>query len=323
MGANKFNFGNRNAPTITYMKYSKPLELKTEEGETSYEGGFFWDGRANSLEEQAKGPFLNPIEMASTQEYVVSGICNSNTYGTLFKSIFGDSACDQMMSFGLPSSLQFIRQLEKAFDGIATALASFERTDKFSAFTSKFDKVIAGQDSFTESELRGYNQFKNPKTANCIGCHVLETDNESGKALFTDFSYDNLGVPTNPELVSLGHSAPDMGLSQTTQREEDRGKFKVPTLRNIALTAPYMHNGYFKTLKQVVEFYNDRDVKPACNKILSADEAEINGCWPTAEITETVNHKELGDLKLSEQDILDLVAFMQTLSDDYLNTNAR
>lgn len=320
LGADKKSFGNRNTPSIMYMKFANPLKYKPDDEDKTkmeYEGGLFWDGRANSLEEQAKGPLLNPVEMAATKEYVAFATCTSATYGDLFRNIFGSSLCDEASLFETSKQPKLVNQVEQIFDAVAKAIASFERTDQFAPFSSKFDKVSANLDKFTESEQRGFDQFKNEKTAKCVACHVLETDNSAGLPLFTDFTYDNIGVPVNQEIRARGHSAVDIGLAATTKREEDKGKFKVPTLRNIARTAPYMHNGYFKTLKQVVEFYNDRDVKAVCSGPASADEAARNNCWPAAEVPESMNREELGDLKLSAQDILDLVAFMETLNDGY------
>lgn len=110
----------------------------------------------------------------------------------------------------------------------------------------------------------------------------------------------------------------DKGLGGAVKKREEDGKFKVPTLRNIALTAPYMHNGYFKTLRGVVAFYNDRDVRPACKIEATEVEALKNNCWPVPEVAENVNKDELGRLGLTEHEMDDIVAFMQTLTDGYM-----
>ena len=129
--------------------------------------------------------------------------------------------------------------------------------------------------------------------------------------LFTDFSYDNIGVPANPanpfysmnkSINPHGRSYADKGLGTTTRNQKQDGKFKVPTLRNIAQTAPYMHNGIFTTLREVIDFYNTRDVDKK---------------WPAPELNNNVNTEELGDLKLSKNEIDDLVAFLNTLNDGY------
>lgn len=305
-GATPTHFGGRNAPSAMYAKFVPPLQLVKEEDGESYIGGLFWDGRAENLIEQAKGPFLNPLEMGSTKLYVVTQVCQSEVYGDLFRKVFGDKVCPKKWTE---------RKVEKAYHLVAKAIASFEATDFFSPFASKYDRVMAKQDTFTEEELRGFQIYQDKNKANCAACHVLDETNISGKALFTDFTYDNLGVPKNSELEALGHRDLDIGLAATTGRDEDRGAFRVPTLRNIAVTAPYGHNGYFQTLEQIVDFYNTRDVKSRCKGSLSADEAQKQNCWPKPEIAENMNTEELGNLKLSTQDQKDLIAFLRTLTD--------
>lgn len=305
-GATESNFGGRNAPSAMYAKFVPELTLIEEEGEQSYIGGLFWDGRANNLIEQAKGPFLNHLEMGSTKEYVVSQVCSSPTYGDLVKKVFGEKACAKNWTEA---------RVEKVYHLVAKAIASFESTEFFSPFASKFDRVMAKEDTFTEEELRGFQVFQDENKGKCAACHVLDTENAAGKALFTDFTYDNLGIPKNPELKFLGHTAVDVGLAATTGRKEDKGAFRVPTLRNIAFTAPYGHNGYFKTLEQIVDFYNTRDVKPVCKGNLTAEEATKQNCWPRAEVAANKNTEELGNLKMTAQEQKDLIAFLKTLTD--------
>ena len=141
-------------------------------------------------------------------------------------------------------------------------------------------------------------------------CRVpyLDPDERAGKVLFTDHTYDNLGIPSNPGNPFFKVSAPyntcgkdtmDLGLGSRLRDPEEYGKFRVPTLRNIALTAPYGHNGYFKTLEEIVHFYNVRDVED----------------FPPAEYPETVNKDELGNLGLSQEEETAIVAFLRTLTD--------
>jgi cytochrome c peroxidase len=158
-------------------------------------------------------------------------------------------------------------------------------------------------------EKRGLALFNDPSKGNCAACHP-STGVDGTPPLFTDFTYDNLGVPKNPrngfyrmapQYNPAGAAWVDHGLGGVLGLASEDGKFKVPTLRNIALTAPYMHNGYFTDLRSVVNFYNTRDVAP----------------WPAPEVADTVNHEELGNLGLNEQEVEDLVAFLYTLSDGY------
>lgn len=303
--------GGRNAPTAMYMKFAGPLKAdKEDDGSIVIEGGYFWDGRANSLEEQAKGPFLNPLEMNETKAGIVRKVCTSR-YNHDFKTQFGKDICKP-------------ENLEKAYDAVASAIATFERTKVFSPFNSKFDLVMKNKAQFTEAELRGFELFKNEKKANCAACHTLEIENSAQNALFTDFTYDNLGLPSNNSIPSVvesflsGKSVVDMGLANVTKNDADKGKFKVPTLRNISKTAPYMHNGYFTNLRDVVDFYNTRDSKPICaEKFISAEEAVTKNCWPAPEMAETMNKEELGNLGLTDQEVDDIVTFLKTLDDGY------
>ena len=170
-----------------------------------------------------------------------------------------------------------------------------------------------------------------PNRGNCSSCHLTQTDKFANHALFTDFGYDNVGVPRNPankyytmppDINPDGRRFVDIGLMNVlTKKASTRGQFKSPSLRNVAISGPYMHNGYFKTLRGVLDFYNTRDVKPRCaDKFTSEADAEAQGCWPEPEVKENVNKQDFGNLKLSDQDIDDLLAFLETLTDGWSGT---
>lgn len=170
--------------------------------------------------------------------------------------------------------------------------------------------------------------FTDPKKGNCAACHPIAPLANGTPPLFTDFTYDNLGVPRNPDNPFYaqgvgfnpdGWNFVDLGLGGALGIAAQNGRFKVPTLRNIAVTAPYMHNGYFTDLRSVVEFYNNRDLRPRCVDATWTDDADAQNqhCWPAPEVAETVNHEELGHLGLSDQEIDDIVAFLQTLTDGW------
>ena len=181
---------------------------------------------------------------------------------------------------------------DQAYAFMATAIATFERTSAFTPFSSKYDAFLAGQVTLTAAEQRGLALFEDPARGNCIACHESSSPQPGTPPLFTDFGYDNIGVPRNPsnpfytlpvEFNPDGFNFVDLGLGQTVGNSQQDGMFKGPTLRNIALTGPYMHNGYFATFKGVVEFYNTRDVKPAClNPMTPESQALQQGCWPEA-----------------------------------------
>lgn len=276
--------GHRNTPTAAYMAYSPDFAYNPEE--ENYFGGQFWDGRAKDLCEQAKGPLLNHIEMNNSSKRMVVETVKNSSYSDLFLSIYGKNA---------------FSDIDQAFNNIAEAIEAYEKSNEFNPFSSKFDLYLQGKATLTALEQKGLKLFNNPKKGNCAACHLSTADEHSGKVLFTDFTYDNLGVPSS-NLNPL--KKPDFGLGKTVNRSSENGKFKVPTLRNIALTAPYFHNGTFKTLEEVVDFYANRDT----------------GKYGPPEVAENVNHDELGKLPLNEEDIKAIVAFMHTLTDGYQAT---
>lgn len=314
-GAIAGRFGNRNSPTAMYARFSPPFNYDAVED--TYVGGLFYDGRAADLEIQAQGPFLNPLEMANPDKATVVNKVRNASYADLFKQVFGSTALDDA---------------DQAYIFLSTAIASFERTSIFSPFSSKYDDFLAGRVTLTAAEQRGLALYEDPAKGNCAACHPNRSSLPGTPPLFTDFTYDNLGVPRNPdnpfytlptEFNPDGFDFVDLGLAKTVRNSEEDGRIKVPTLRNIDLTSPYMHNGYFFTLKGVVDFYNTRDTKPVCpNLMTSESQALQQGCWPAAEVVSTVNHDELGNLGLSAGEVDDIVAFLQTLTDGYLQSPA-
>ncbi len=287
-------FGSRNAPSAAYAGFSPEFHFDSEEG--LYVGGQFWDGRASTLEEQAKGPLLNPVEMANPDKATVVGKVREGGYQKAFDNLYGPGALDDV---------------ETAFDRVVDAIAAYERSEEVNPFSSKYDAYLRGEVDLSVQEARGLALFKAEDKGNCAACHPADPGPDGTPPLFTDFTYDNLGVPKNaanpfyrqsPTFNPQGEDFVDPGLEKTTGDPAQRGKHKVSTLRNIALTAPYMHNGAIETLRDSVQFYNRRD---------------RDSRWQPPEVAENVNREELGDLGLSEQEVDDIVAFMLTLTDGY------
>ena len=292
-GVYKDRFGNRNDLPAAYASFSPEFHYEPNEG--LYIGGQFWDGRAADLVDQAKVPFLNPLEMANPDEKSVVEKVQKSEYTDLFREVFGAFAFEDP---------------NKAYNMIGEAIAAYEKSSELNQFNSKYDLYLAGKVALTEQERRGLELFEDEEKGNCAACHPSQPGADGTPPLFTDFTYDNLGVPKNPEnpfyylpknLNPNGVYFVDLGLGDVLNKASENGKFKVPSLRNVAKTAPYLHNGIFKNLRQVVVFYNTRDVGP----------------WPPPEVRMNVNHDELGDLGLSEQEIDDIAAFMHTLTDGY------
>lgn len=330
-GAVQGRFGNRKPPTAAYAGAS-PVLYRDEEG--TFVGGMFWDGRAAGFElgdplaEQAMGPFLNPLEMNNPDKKTVIRKVRDADYAELFEEVWGTDSLNE-------------ENMDGAYERIARSIAAFERTAEVNPFSSKFDDFwrnakATGLDvesidesnwqdyknlGLDEDEVEGLMLF-NTKGL-CAECHVLTSVN--GKPpLFTDFTYDNLGVPKNPEnpFYSMpsewnkdGKNWVDKGLGEfletTTEfaqyADENIGKQKVPTLRNVDLrneedfVKAFAHNGFFKTLKDITHFYNTRD--------------KVEEKWPPPEIKENVNTEELGDLGLTSEEEDLIVKFMKTLSD--------
>lgn len=231
-----------------------------------YDNRFFWDGRRNTLEGQAHDPVTNPIEMANTWPEVVTRLQNNVEYPKLFFKAFGTKTIDSNL--------------------VVKAIAQFERT--LVSFNSRFDKYYYSGDSnaLTQQEKNGLTLFTNKGM--CNNCHLMNT-------LFTDHMFANNGLDENPA---------DQGLMKFTGSQTDKGKFKVPTLRNIEHSAPYMHDSRFATLEEVVDFYssNVKQNSPNLDVHMPAFGPGVN---------------------FTAQEKADLVAFLKALSDDEFLTNPK
>lgn len=314
-GAVRSRAGNRKPPTSAYGGDSPVLFFDQDEG--AWVGGMFWDGRATGwhlgdpLAEQALGPFLNPLEqnMPSARQ-VVRRVAKAS-YADLFETVWGPGSLDET-----PGGVAL------TYERIGQAIAAYERSVEVNPFSSKYDAYLNGQATLTVQESEGLKLFEGK--AQCSACHPSQPGPGGEPPLFTDFTYDNLGVPRNP--LNPFYAAPrsvnpdgdnwvDPGLGgflagagypEDVWRPE-LGKHKVPTLRNVAkaplpgFVKAYTHNGFFKSLEAVVHFYNTRDVNP----------------WPAPEIVENMNTSELGSLGLTPAEEAAIVAFMRTLSDGY------
>jgi len=305
-----------NAPSVGYAAFS-PL-FHWDEDELLYVGGQFWNGRARNLTEQAKGPFLNPVEMAMPSEWaVVSRLKENKEYRELFWQVYSLNLADVPYI----NNKQPPAAVNEIYHHMAKAISAFEQSPVFNKFNSKFDYVLAGISKFSEVEAIGFELFNGK--ANCAACHVSEAsideNNNIIPPMFTDFTYDNIGLPRNVKIPN--NPEPNSGLggrSDIVAHDPDGneiGKHKVMSLRNIALTPPYGHNGVFATLEQVVHFYNTRDTLGWVPD--NRDSEFSKSGWPTPEIAQNVNHDELGNLGLTNDEEKAIVAFMKTLTDDY------
>ncbi|MFT3773466.1 MAG: cytochrome c peroxidase [Minicystis sp.] len=286
-------FGHRNAPTLGYAAFNPPLHSEIEDnGDLGFEGGFFWDGRANSLAAQAKEPFLNPLEMNNPDKAAVVAKVRASIYAPIFRAAFGDTSLDDV---------------DTAFDNIAVALERFEQTRLFFPLTSKYDAFLAGKATLSPAEARGHALFIDPARTPCAECHT--PTNGAGGGFFTKFGFYNHGLPKNPNnpfysnltVNPAGSAFDDRGFGAVIADPAFDGAFKAPTLRNVARTGPYMHNGVFSTLKEVVHFYNTRDV--------------ASPPFPAPEFPGSINTPQIGNLGLTSAEEDDIVAFLGTLND--------
>jgi len=311
--------GTLNAPSVGYAAFS-PLFHLDEEG--LYVGGQFWNGRASNLTEQAKKPFLNPVEMAMSSEWsVVSRLRENERYRKLFWQMYRlDLAAVPYIKDKRLSAIT-LAAVTEIYDRMAKAISAFEQSPVFNKFNSKFDYVLADITKFTQIEEKGFELFNGK--ANCVACHVSEkTSDEDGNVvppMFTDFTYDNIGLPRNVKIPK--NPEPNSGLGGRSDivaldpDGDEIGKHKVMSLRNIAITPPYGHNGVFATLEQIVHFYNTRDTLGWVSD--NQDSGFATSGWPDPEIDQNVNHDELGNLGLTTDEEKAIVAFMKTLTDDY------
>lgn len=294
------SLGDRNAPTATYAALSPEFHWDDNLG---WRGGQFLDGRAATLEDQAGGPFLNPIEMGMKDEAaVVARLREDAAYEAAFTTLFGEGILDDV---------------SQAYTALTQAIAAFERTDTFAPFDSKYDRWLRGEAELTEEEDLGRLLFFSQQFTNCADCHKLSQSQMDPEETFTDYSFHNIGVPENIALRDLNGSGPDVidrGLGGPDHLDDPAhaGQFRTPTLRNVAVTAPYMHNGVFDDLRTVVLFYNSYNTRSESRKI----NPETGSPFAAPEVPETVAREmlEVGPA-LEDKRIDALVAFLETLTD--------
>ncbi|KAB2970167.1 cytochrome c peroxidase [Zoogloea sp.] len=311
-GADPGHEAGRQAPSLQYLKFNTPFFFDKDGTPT---GGFTWDGRAASFAEQAAGPLLNPNEMANLSVEDVVAKLKRSTHAAEFRRVFGDD---------------ILERPTEAFTRLQYALQQYQQEDPdFAPFSSKFDLWQAGKAQLSAAELRGWSLFNDPNKGNCAACHVSSGVN-GNPPLFTDNTYDVLGVPRNLEIAANADPAYyDLGLCGPTRtdlasRSDLCGAFRVPSLRNVAKTAPYFHNGAIKTLTDAVRFYVRRDTHPEewyptdsngvvqkFNDLPAAYQRNVN----TTEAP--YNRSRGGTPALDETEVADLVSFLGTLTDGY------
>ncbi len=299
LGADGISLGDRNTPSISYAA-AVPAFTRTSDG--GYRGGLFHDGRAVDLAAQAAEPPLNPLEMAQPDiAAVVERLRARADYADRFVSLFGADIFDDD---------------EAAYAAMTQAIAAFERGPPFLAFDSRYDRYLRGEYTMTVQEELGRRLFFSDLT-NCMGCHLLEANTITPNEPFSDHRYHNIGIPVNPAVRRAngrGAAYRDRGLLENAAVEQasQAGLFRTPSLRNVLLTAPYMHNGVFQKLETAIDFYNQYIVHNAVVGI----NPETGAPWGEPEVGDNLALDLLREGQpLDQQRIANLIAFLATLTD--------
>lgn len=343
-------FGDRKPPSSAYSTLSPVFDFVRQAGGL-FVGGNFHDGRATGerlgspAAQQAQGPFLNPVEQALPDAAcVVYRVREESPYADDYVALWGDAIL--RIRFPAPAVMDRICStpvavagrhvplapvdralVSQEYDNIAYAIAVYEQSHAL--FSSRFDAARRGQYQLSREEQLGFALFQGK--GGCARCHV----SSGQQPAFTDHTFDNLGVPRNPlnPVYAVDPGFVDVGLGGFLATRPqwagfaaaERGKMRVPTLRNVdrrpypGAVKAYMHNGAFKSLEEVVRFYNTRDVLPRCPSDGLAHRSEWGkSCWPAPEVPENVNTANLGDLGLTPDEEAAIVAYLRTLTDGYL-----
>ena len=280
------------------------------------QGGLFWDGRVDTLQQQALGPLLNPLEMANPSAAAVAAKLRRSTYAPAFRELFGSAVLDDPRL--LVSEAMF-------------ALTRYQiEAPGFHPYTSQFDYWLEGRARLNPAELRGYLLFNDPDKANCGGCHLDRPTPDGMPPLFTDFQFEALGAPRNATLQANRDPAYfDLGICgpyRQDMRDQTQycGMFLTPTLRNVATRKVFFHNGVFQTLQQVQDFYAFRDVQPerVYRRGPDGNVAKYDDIPPryhdNVDMVDPPFDRQLGDQPaMTEQDEQDIIAFLKTLTDGY------
>jgi len=313
--------GVRAVPSLRYLQavpaFTEHFYDSDDEGDESVDngptGGLTWDGRADHGSDQARIPLLSPFEMANKDAGDVVARLRKAPYAGELKMVFGDKVFDD------PDS---------AFDAAVEALGTFEQSAAdFYPYSSRYDRFLAGKATLSAQELRGRALFEDEAKGNCASCHLSEPANDGEPPQFTDFGFLGIGVPRNPAIQANADPAYfDLGLcgplrTDLKGRAQYCGLFRTPTLRNVALKQSFFHNGYFHSLRDAVAFYATRDTDPGrwypknANGTVRQNDDLPKTYWANLNQDPPFGKKPGGKPALTDPEIDDIVAFLQTLTD--------
>lgn len=315
--------GGRAVPSLRYVLNRTPIwsddrtasaAERLLEGTEAPTGGFGWDGRFDSLHQQAAFPLLAGNEMANRSRDEIAQAVRKAAYAGRFRELIGAAR------FNDSSEL---------FDQVLRAIERFELEDpSFRPYSSKYDEYLDGKVELTEVELRGKALFDDLKRGNCASCHIDRRGADGSHPLFTDYEMEALGVPRNPEIkANLDPQYYDMGLcgplrADQSAKAEYCGLFKTPTLRNVATRRVFFHNGRFHTLREALQFYVTRDTTPqlwylkgTAGNASSFDDLPSTLRGNIDRIDEPLTHHAGEPPVWSEREIDDVIEFLNTLTD--------
>ncbi len=307
-GSRRGHFARRTAPSLLYLRYIPSFRHHQEGDEPQLQpfGGLFWDGRVDTVRELGRQPLLNPDEMNNRDGRRVAVAIAKGSYGALFARVF-------------PAALD---DPEATLAAVGKALEAFLVADDMAPFSSKYDDFIRGRATLTAREAAGMRLFKDPAKGGCLGCHVFnESVPDPVASMFTDYGYDAVAIPRNSR--APGPRKPDLGLCERTDRStpsDDAGSclsFRTPSLRNVAVRSSFMHNGAFRSLRDVVAFYATRASDPRrwyrSGVPFASVPAKYRG---RVNVTSPPYNRKAGDPPaLDDREIDAVVAFLRTLTD--------
>ncbi|MES1173068.1 MAG: cytochrome c peroxidase [Myxococcales bacterium] len=314
-GSRSTHFARRNAPSLLYLKQVPKFGFRLDDDDAPAPapfGGYFWDGRGDSIARLVRQPLLNPDEMNNAGPVALASKLEHTSYAAVFRRECGPVFANPESTVGC----------------MGRALEAFLTADEMAPFSSRFDAFLRGRGKLTPYEMQGLRLFKDPSKGGCAGCHrFTETGTDPALSMFTDYGYDAIAVPRNDK---LGTRKPDLGLCERADKvvpssaAENCVRFRTPSLRNVAVRGSYMHNGVFTSLRDVVAFYATRATDPKRwykSGVKFEDvPAKYRGSVNVSSIP--YNRREGDAPALSDQEIDAIVAFLQTLTDaSYLKTD--
>ena len=315
--------GLRAVPSLKYLQVDPPFSEhyyeSEDEGDDSVDngptGGLTWDGRVDRGRDQARIPLLSPFEMANTSEAELVARLRNGPHAGAMRNIFGETILDSS---------------DNAFAAVAEAIETFEQDYRsFYPYSSKYDAYLAGEAALNAQEARGLALFNDPAKGNCGNCHRSMPAKDGTPPQFTDYGLIALGVPRNPEIPANSDSQYfDLGAcgplrTDLAGHDDYCGRFLTPTLRNVALRHTFFHNGKVHSLREAIEFYVERDTKPekwyprdATGGVQKFDDLPER-YRPNVNMEPPFGGRAGDTPALSAQEIEDIVAFLNTLTDGY------